>query len=121
MGVPTWMISEELLGETPHLKFEHAKWLCLEMRHPFDLLVNHHYPCYSMLKPPFFCGEIHHFADTPSHAAMTGLPPSSAMMPMVTPWIHGAKEDPFVLAFDNFLNSKEPPKHRGCKMVERWH
>lgn len=61
MGVPTWMISEELLGETPHLKFENAKWLCLKMRHPFDLLVNHDYPCYSMLKPPFFCGEIHHF------------------------------------------------------------
>jgi hypothetical protein len=51
------------------------------------------------------------------------------MMPMVTPAMDpwwdarwpSAKEDPFVLAFDNFLNSKEPPKHRGWKMVERWH
>lgn len=75
MGVPTWMISEELLGESPHLKFENAKWLCLKMRQPFDPLVNHHYHSLSMLKPPQLRDFIHHFSDTPSHAAMTGLPP----------------------------------------------
>ena len=87
MGVPTWMISEELLGETPHLKFEHAKWLCLEMRHPFDLLVNHHYPCYSMLKPPIFCGEIHHFQTHPVMLPWLACPLHRRWCPW---WPHGS-------------------------------